>query len=88
MDDPDFDKKLGLRLRHYRLECGLSQSAIGHALGVSFQMIQKYEKGQARVSGHSIVKLSALLNVKTTDILGITSCPPNPSAATSGLLKV
>ena len=43
LDDVDFDRKLGLRLRQYRLECGLTQMALGDALGVSFQMIQKYE---------------------------------------------
>lgn len=72
MDETDFDKEVGLRVRHYRLQCGLSQTALGDALGVSFQMIQKYEKGQSRLSGHSLVKLSKLLNVTVMDILGIS----------------
>ena len=78
LDDMDFDRKLGLRLRQYRQECGLTQTALGDALGVSFQMIQKYEKGLSRVSGQSLVKLSELLKVSVTDILGIPSIPPNP----------
>ena len=78
LDDVDFDRKLGLRLRQYRQECGLTQTALGDALGVSFQMIQKYEKGLSRLSGHSLVKLSELLNVPVTEILGVPSIPPNP----------
>lgn len=73
----DFDRKLGLRLRKYRIDSGLSQTTLGEALGVSFQMVQKYEKGLSRVSGHAIVKLSGLLNVPVTDILGVPSPRPN-----------
>lgn len=78
LDDADFDRKLGLRLRQYRLACGLTQMALGDALGVSFQMVQKYEKGHSRVSGQSLVKLADLLKVPVTDILGIPSIPPEP----------
>lgn len=72
MSETDFDREVGLRVREYRLKCGLSQTALGDALGVSFQMVQKYEKGQARLSGHSLVKLSRMFNVSVTDILGVS----------------
>jgi DNA-binding XRE family transcriptional regulator len=39
------DRAIGQRLRAYRLAAGMSQTAVGDHLGVTFQQIQKYEKG-------------------------------------------
>jgi transcriptional regulator with XRE-family HTH domain len=46
----DLDRSLGSRVRSRRLELGLSQSALGERVGVSFQQIQKYESGANRIS--------------------------------------
>ncbi|QPB24861.1 helix-turn-helix transcriptional regulator (plasmid) [Rhizobium sp. 007] len=47
---PDaIDIKVGARIRLQRRAVGMSQSALGAALGISFQQIQKYEKGTNRV---------------------------------------
>ncbi len=62
--NPD-DVYIGLRLRARRLDLGLSQTDVGEPLGVSFQQIQKYERGTNRISGSVIVKLADVLD-----------CPP------------
>ncbi|CAK02394.1 transcriptional regulator [Bartonella tribocorum CIP 105476] len=41
----------------------MSQTTLGHALGVSFQQIQKYEKGLNRVSAGRLMQISDILNV-------------------------
>ena len=44
------DVHVGLRVRGRRHELGMSQSTLADALGVSFQQVQKYERGANRVS--------------------------------------
>jgi DNA-binding XRE family transcriptional regulator len=44
------DKHVGSRVRMRRLMLGMSQTALGDALGITFQQVQKYEKGTYRVS--------------------------------------
>ena len=46
----EIDARIGRRLRELRSEERVSQSALGEALGVSFQQIQKYEAGTDRIS--------------------------------------
>jgi DNA-binding XRE family transcriptional regulator len=43
------DKHVGARVRMRRLMLNMSQSEIGNALGLTFQQIQKYEKGANRI---------------------------------------
>ena len=43
------DVHVGLRIRAARLAAGLSQERLGQELGVTFQQVQKYEKGRNRV---------------------------------------
>lgn len=48
--DPNpIDRHVGARLRQRRLGLGLSQLALGEAMGVTFQQVQKYEQGRNRV---------------------------------------
>ncbi len=52
------DRHVGTRLRMRRVEAGLSQEKLGDALGITFQQIQKYEKGTNRI-GASRLQLAA-----------------------------
>jgi len=54
-------KALGGRIRRYRESAGLSQSDLGERLGVSYQQIQKYERGVNRMSVDTLVKLARFL---------------------------
>jgi transcriptional regulator with XRE-family HTH domain len=71
------DRDIGQRLRAYRLAAGMSQSVLGNHLGVSFQQVQKYEKGINRLSGASLVAVTELLHVKPEQLLGINGAGPS-----------
>ena len=60
------DAAIGHKLRTLRLERGMSQSALGRLAGVSFQQLQKYEKGDNRVSAGRLQRVAAALNVPVT----------------------
>lgn len=55
--------KVGARIKARRREVGFSQTDLGAALGVSFQQIQKYEKGTDRISVDRLVPIAAALRV-------------------------
>ena len=57
------DVQIGQKIRIRRTELSISQAELGDAAGVSFQQIQKYEKGANRVSGSKIVQLANALQV-------------------------
>lgn len=60
--DP-IDAHVGQRLRLRRNMTGFSQEKLGEAVGVSFQMIQKYERGDCRVGASRLMKIANALNV-------------------------
>ena len=57
------DKHVGARLRMRRLMVGMSQGKLGEALEVTFQQIQKYEKGANRIGASRLQQLARVLNV-------------------------
>ena len=59
----EVDRGVGLRIRLRRLELGLSQETLGEKLKVSFQQIQKYEKGTNRVAASRLDRLAKILDV-------------------------
>ena len=59
----DFDVEIGRRLRVQRLHRGLGQVALGDAVGISFQQIQKYENGTNRVSAGKLIQIARVLEV-------------------------
>ena len=57
------DKHVGSRMRTRRLLAGMSQEKLGEALGITFQQIQKYEKGTNRISASRLQQAAKVLNV-------------------------
>ena len=57
------DKYVGSRVRMRRIMLGMSQEKLGDALGLTFQQIQKYEKGTNRVGASRIQQISEILQV-------------------------
>ncbi len=57
------DGHVGAQLRARRIVMGLSQNELGHALGVTFQQIQKYEKGTNRIGASRLFELASILKV-------------------------
>jgi len=66
--DP-IDVEVGLNLRRVRRDRGLSQAEVGDALGITFQQVQKYERGANRVSASMLVKAARFLGVRAADLL-------------------
>jgi len=57
------DKLVGQNIRIFRTAKGISQTELGNAVGVTFQQIQKYEKGANRVGSSLLAKIAAVLKV-------------------------
>ena len=59
----NFNKHLGVKLKLRRLALGLTQTKVANAINVTFQQIQKYEKGTNGVSSIRLLQLSNYLKV-------------------------
>ena len=57
------DAHVGTRLRFRRQMVGMSQEKLGDLLGITFQQVQKYEKGSNRISASRLFDMSRILNV-------------------------
>ncbi len=57
------DKHVGSRVRMRRMMLGMSQEKLGDALGLTFQQVQKYEKGTNRVGASRLQQISEILQV-------------------------
>jgi len=57
------DKHVGSRIRMRRLMLGMSQEKLGNGLGLTFQQVQKYEKGTNRIGASRLQLISQLLQV-------------------------
>lgn len=55
------DKHVGLRIRMRRKEMGVSQERLAEALGITFQQVQKYERGANRVSASKLWEIAGAL---------------------------
>ena len=61
--EENFNMHLGKKLRMRRLSLGLTQTKVAQAINVTFQQIQKYEKGTNGVSSNRLMQLSQFLKV-------------------------
>ena len=61
--EENFNQHLGSKLKLRRLALGLTQTKVANAINVTFQQIQKYEKGTNGVSSISLLQLSNYLKV-------------------------
>jgi transcriptional regulator with XRE-family HTH domain len=57
------DKHVGSRVRMRRVLIGMSQEKLGEALGLTFQQVQKYEKGTNRIGASRLQQISTILGV-------------------------
>src|ERR1700752_4832988 len=76
------DKYVGSRVRMRRIMLGMSQEKLGEALGLTFQQVQKYEKGTNRVGASRLQHISQLLQVPVPFFFeGAPHLPGEPSGA-------
>jgi transcriptional regulator with XRE-family HTH domain len=57
------DRHVGSRVRMRRVLVGLSQERLGESLGLTFQQVQKYEKGTNRIGASRLQQISRILGV-------------------------
>jgi transcriptional regulator with XRE-family HTH domain len=67
--DPE-DKEIGRRIRALRIAKGVSQTTLADGLGLTFQQVQKYEKGANRVSAARLQKIAGMLDTPITFFFG------------------
>jgi transcriptional regulator with XRE-family HTH domain len=64
------DIEIGRKIRALRLERGLSQSGLADGIDLTFQQVQKYEKGTNRVSAGRLQRIAEMLNVPVVFFYG------------------
>jgi transcriptional regulator with XRE-family HTH domain len=67
--DP-IDIDVGARIRARRVFLGLSQTKLATALGLTFQQVQKYERGDNRVSASTLVRVAGALDTSVAALVG------------------
>ena len=74
------DKHVGSRVRMRRMMLGMSQEKLGDALGLTFQQVQKYEKGSNRIGASRLQQISLILQVPVSFFF--EGAPPPPGGET------
>ena len=69
------DQEIGARMRARRRELGITQQQVGVALGLTFQQVQKYERGGNRISASTLVEIAKLLRCGPEVLLGTAETP-------------
>ena len=86
------DEEIGRRLRARRLDLALSQEHVAQAVGVTFQQLQKYEKGVNRVSASKLFVLARILEISPARLMptapwGEPAAQREPSAKMRALVE-
>jgi len=79
------DKHVGGRVRMRRMMLDMSQSGLGDALGITFQQVQKYEKGTNRISASRLQQVCHTLQVPIAFFF--EGLPEAPAVASSNELQ-
>jgi transcriptional regulator with XRE-family HTH domain len=62
------DAMVGAKIRMFRINHGMSQTALAERIGVSFQQVQKYEKGANRVGASRLSQIASVLGISVGDL--------------------
>ena len=85
--DPE-DVEIGLKIRALRVAKEVSQTTIADGLGLTFQQVQKYEKGANRVSAARLQKIADMLDTPITFFFGEPSARTKKQHQDSGLALI
>jgi transcriptional regulator with XRE-family HTH domain len=84
--DP-LDVAVGARISARRLQLGMSQTKLANALGLTFQQVQKYERGDNRVAASTLVRAAAALQVSVASLVGEDGGPATDGRIAAQLAK-
>ena len=62
------DAMVGAKIRMFRINRGMSQALLAEKIGVSFQQVQKYEKGANRVGASRLSQIASVLGISVGDL--------------------
>jgi transcriptional regulator with XRE-family HTH domain len=79
MTAPDLNARLGAVIRQKRVLLGLSQEAIGKRIGVTFQQVQKYEKGKNQLGFSTLVALAEALGTSVGELAQVALADEAPA---------
>ena len=82
------DIEIGRKIRALRLERGLSQSGLADGIDLTFQQVQKYEKGVNRVSAGRLQRIADMLNTPVMFFYAGMGAKPRKYQRNSGLALV
>src|SRR3984885_6447868 len=82
------DQHVGARIRMQRMVRGLSQTELGKAVGVTFQQVQKYEKGVNRVSASRLQQIANVLKVRPDFFFAETSAKAVGNAGSKEIANI
>jgi len=85
--DEEREETIGQRLARLRRERGLTQVDLAQRLGVAQPVVSDYERGELRLHGELIIKLSDILGVSSEEILGLKKTPSNGTLRNRRLLR-
>jgi transcriptional regulator with XRE-family HTH domain len=74
------DVEVGRRVRAFRLNKGLSQEKLGDELGITFQQVQKYEKGVNRIGAGRLQRIAEVLGVPVSEFFASSAGAPAPQS--------
>jgi transcriptional regulator with XRE-family HTH domain len=78
---------IGQRLARLRRERGMTQVELAQRLGVAQPVVSDYERGELRLHGQLIIKLSEILGVSSEELLGLKKAPSNGALRNRRLLR-
>ncbi len=84
---PDLEVAFGARIRAARISAGLSQTGLGSAVGISFQQVQKYEKGADRIAASTLQHVATALGVSPGSFYDDAPMPSGSIANVKAALK-
>lgn len=86
----DIDRQLGAWLRRRRIERGLTQAQMAEMLGVTYQQLNKYERGINRISAGRLLEVAAMLGVDLAEMVAEietgTGASPGPKMTVTARL--
>lgn len=68
------DLEIGQKIRALRLQAGLTQEKLAEKLGITFQQVQKYEKGVTKVNLQKLQQLAKIMKVPPASFFDDSSC--------------
>ncbi|MGC4389675.1 helix-turn-helix domain-containing protein [Agrobacterium sp. M50-1] len=81
------DVHVGAQIRMRRKSLGMSQSALAGRLGITFQQVQKYEKGANRVGASRLQAIASILGVEVSSLFANATPDGDPSNPALGTIN-